>query len=891
MKKIVFGILAHVDSGKTTLSEALLYLSGEIRRRGRVDHGDAFLDTNAIERDRGITIFSKQAQLMRGDTRFTLVDTPGHVDFSMETERALSILDCAVLVISGTDGVQSHTDTLWRLLERYDIPTFIFVNKMDLNGMGREKLSGELKKRLSDGCLDFSEIGTPEFSESAAMCDEEILNAYLEGGEINADMLRRAIKKREIFPTFFGSALRCEGVEELLDALSEYSVMPEYKKEFGARVYKISEDERGTRLTHMKITGGALKVKDMIDGEDRDGTEWSEKIDQIRIYSGEKFTTADTAEAGTVCAVQGLTRSYPGQGLGAEHNSKAALLSPVLAYTARLPEGTDIHAALRNFRILEEEEPQLGIIWNEQLREIQIRLMGEIQTEVLSRVIRERFNMDVEFVRGSIAYKETIKNIVEGVGHYEPLRHYAEVHLILEPGKPGSGLRFASKCGEDNLDRNWQRLILTHLKEKTHLGVLTGSPITDMKITLASGRAHKRHTEGGDFRQATYRAVRQGLRQAESVLLEPWYELRIEVPTDCVGRAMNDVITAGGRINPPETDGENSIITGSAPVRGMVDYAAELAAYSGGRGRFSCIPGGYFPCADAESVIEEIGYDCDADTENTADSVFCSHGAGYPVRWDEVPEHMHLESELKRAEEPRAIEGRARAREFVDSIAADKELMRIFERTYGPIRRETASDEPARRSSAVMPSAPPKGVSRASAAAKRRQNGDDYLLVDGYNIIFAWDELEKYADDSMETARMKLADILCNYRGFKKCEVILVYDAYKVKNNPGEVERYHNIDIVYTKERETADMYIEKTSHRLSKNNRVRVATSDGLEQLIILGGGALRISASDLRAEIKEAESEIKDYMKSLGLSGTLENRMEKELNFYDAGKDQANQ
>lgn len=878
MKKIVFGILAHVDSGKTTLSEAMLYLSGEIRKRGRVDHGDTFLDTDVIERDRGITIFSKQAIFSRGDTEFTLVDTPGHVDFSTETERTLSVLDCAVLVISGSDGVQSHTETLWRLLDRYNIPTFIFVNKMDLNGTDRQKTEKDIKTNLSDGCLDFSRLGTSEFCESAAMCDEEILNAYLSTGEIPGDLLSKAIWKREIFPVFFGSALKCEGIDELLDALGDYSVMPNYSDEFGAVVYKISEDERGTRLTHMKITGGTLKVKDVISGEDRNGTEWSEKIDGIRLYSGEKFNAVPSAEAGTVCAVCGLSRTYSGEGLGKEQNSRGAVLSPVLSYTAQLPEGVDIHAALRNFRTIEEEEPELGIIWNEQLKEIQIRLMGEIQTEVLKRIMSERFNMDVEFVRGNIAYKETIKNIVEGVGHYEPLRHYAEVHLILEPGKPGSGLKFATKCSEDKLDRNWQRLILTHLKEKTHLGVLTGSPITDMKITLVSGRAHKKHTEGGDFRQATYRAVRQGLRQAESVLLEPWYDIKISVPNDCVGRAMIDVIAAGGKVNPPETDGNTTVITGSAPVEGMIDYGRELSAYTGGRGKITCIASGYFPCADAEKVIEKIGYDCDADTENTADSVFCSHGAGYSVRWDEVSQHMHLESELKRRGELE-IEGqsRERAKAFVDGIAADKELMRIFERTYGPIRRDLIKNDPVLGSSAAMP---PRGQSVEKSSSphrpKPKQGGTEYLLVDGYNIIFAWDELKKYADDSMETARMKLADILCNYRGFRKCEIILVYDAYKVKNNPGEVERYHNIDIVYTKERETADMYIEKTSHKLSKNNRVRVATSDGLEQLIILGGGALRISASDLRDEIREAEREIEEYMKSLNLHGNSEQRIE---------------
>ncbi len=859
MKKIVFGILAHVDSGKTTLSEALLYRSGVLRKPGRVDHGDAYLDTHSIERDRGITIFSKQAEFTSGGTEFTLLDTPGHVDFSLEAERTLSVLDYAVLVISGSDGIQSHTETLWRLLERYNVPVFIFINKMDLAGTDREALMDSLRHRFDEGCIDFARSYESDFSESLAMCDEAILDAYLGGSEITSGMIASAVSARRIFPCFFGSALKLDGVDELLSGLTKYTKMPKYKTEFAAKVFKIFEDG-GVRLTYMKITGGSLKVKDTISGEDREKNLWSEKTDQIRIYSGEKFTTLDEALPGTICAVKGLSRTYPGEGLGLEKSSLQTVLNPVLSYTVRLPEGMDVHTALSNLRVLEEEEPQFNIIWNEQLREIHIRLMGEIQIEVLRQLIHDRFNMNVEFERGSIAYKETISTIVEGVGHYEPLRHYAEVHLILEPGKPGSGLKFAAKCSEDKLDKNWQRLIMTHLLEKTHLGVLTGSPITDMKITLVSGRAHKKHTEGGDFRQATYRAVRQGLRNAQSVLLEPWYDLRLEIPADCTGRAMNDIIKAGGTTEPPEISGDTAVLCAAAPVAAMLDYSTELASYTGGRGRMSCVTSGYKPCADQEAVVAEIGYDCDADTDNPSDSIFCSHGAGFVVKWDEVYDHMHLESELKLKSEPEAQTGRARAKAFVDSIAADKELMKIFEKTYGPIRREVQNSAPVRQSSAVMPSKP-----RQIKPEPKPQN--EYLLVDGYNIIFAWDELKKIAESSLESARTALADILCNYRGFRKCEVILVYDAYKVKNNPGELERYHNIDIVYTKERETADMYIEKTSHRLSRSNKVRVATSDALEQLIILGGGALRISAAELKSEVDEVNAEILGYLKSLRL------------------------
>ncbi len=858
MKRIVFGILAHVDSGKTTLSEGMLYLSGKLRKLGRVDHGDAFLDTHSIERDRGITIFSKQAVFSIDNTEFTLLDTPGHVDFSMETERTLNVLDYAVLVISGSDGIQSHTETLWKLLKRYNIPTFIFINKMDLPAAERGELMASIHKYLSDSCIDFSDETSDksQFNESIAMCDEEILNCFLESGKVESNLINRAIAKRHIFPCYFGSALKLDGIKELLEGLSLYTVAPQYKKDFAARVFKISEDDQGNRLTHMKITGGSLKVKDVISGIDREQKSWAEKADQIRIYSGEKFKTAESADAGTVCAIKGLSYTYPGEGLGDEQNSEKTALSPVLSYTVQLPPGMDIHTAITNLRILEQEEPQFNIIWNEQLREIHIRLMGEIQIEVLKQIILDRFNMNVDFVRGSIAYKETISNIVEGVGHYEPLRHYAEVHLLLEPGKPGSGLKFEIKCSEDKLDKNWQRLIMTHLHEKTHIGVLTGSPITDMKITLVSGRAHKKHTDGGDFRQATYRAVRQGLRNAQSVLLEPWYNLRIEVPNECTGRAMTDIQKAGGRISPPETDGETTVITGSAPVAEMIDYYTELSAYTSGKGRMSCMLCGYEPCSDPERVIAEIGYDCDGDLDNTADSIFCAHGAGYSVRWDEVYDHMHLESELKLRTEREDIAKNARAKSYIESVVSDKELMRIFEKTYGPIKREPYTEHIKRTG---MPPSTPKRR-KPSVTPKT-----EYLLVDGYNIIYAWDDLKQYAEDNLNLARTMLADTLCSYSGFKQCEVILVFDAYKVKNNPGTVEKYHNISIVYTKERETADTYIEKTSQRLGRNNIVRVATSDGAEQLIILGNGALRITASELKSEVNEVKNAISEYINSL--------------------------
>lgn len=850
MKKLVTGILAHVDSGKTTLSEAMLYRAGEIRRLGRVDHGDAFLDTNEIERDRGITIFSKQAQLSIGDTELTLLDTPGHVDFSTETERTLCVLDYAVLVISGTDGIQNHTETLWELLKRYGVPVFLFINKMDISEKSRAELTQELRLRLSDGCVDF---GAEEFFEDAAMCDEALLESYLKSGTLDKTQLKMAISKRKIFPFFFGSALKLDGVDEFLNLLDTYMTEPERGREFGAKVFKISEDERGERLTYIKITGGSLKIKDELCSRPDSRGEWCEKVNQIRIYSGAKYLTAEEAVAGTVCAVTGLSKTYPGEGLGAEENTEENILQPVLSFSVRIEDGTDLNTALKNLRKLEEEEPQLHIIWNERLQEIHVRLMGEVQLEVLRRIIKERFDMDVDFGRGSIAYKETISGAVEGVGHYEPLRHYAEVHLMLEPGKEGSGLKFKTNCSEDSLDRNWQRLIMTHLEEKTHLGVLTGSPITDMTITLTAGRAHKKHTEGGDFRQATYRAVRQGLMTADNVLLEPWYRFSLEVPQEFIGRAMNDIQQMSGEFEPPEISGEMSVLSGTAPVSEMMDYFSEVTGYTSGRGRLSCTIDGYKPCHNADEVIAEMDYDPEADIENTPNSVFCSHGAGFSVKWDEVSEYMHISSGFDAAAaEPVTRNSVSR---YVSSLTDDEELMKIFERTYGKIRRDTYN---------AMDTVKQNKQQENTVKYKGRPfpDGPEYLLIDGYNIIFAWDELREIAEDNLEDARNALIDRICNYRGVSRCEVILVFDAYKVKGSRGEVEDVHNIKVVYTKEAETADSYIEKVSHKLSRKHRVRVATSDGMEQLIILGNGAQRVSAREFKQEIEQAEAAIREYV-----------------------------
>ena len=844
MKKLTIGILAHVDAGKTTLSEGLLYLTGNIRRLGRVDHGDAFLDTDALERERGITIFSKQAILRRRELELTLLDTPGHVDFSSEMERAVQVLDYAVLLISGTDGVQGHTETLWRLLERHSVPTFLFINKMDQPDTRRDRLLEQLRRRLSDGCADFGDMDGA--AEQAALCDESLLERYLEG-ELPGDRdLAVLTAERKLFPCFFGSALKLEGVEELLGGLERYTLEPEWRERFAARVFKIGRDDRGERLTWLKVTGGSLKARETVTyGENE------EKINQIRLYSGTKFTAADRVEAGTVCVVTGLSKTWAGQGLGAEEDWEGPELEPVLLYQVIPPEGYDVHTLLRQLRMLEEEDPQLRVEWDERLGEIRMRLMGEVQLEVLTRLMAQRFGVNVTFGTGSIVYLETVAAPVVGMGHFEPLRHYAEVHLLLEPLERGSGIQIDTACHEDVLDRNWQRLILTHLVEKTHLGVLTGSPITDMKLTLLTGRAHLKHTEGGDFRQATYRAVRQGLMSAQSVLLEPWYTLRLEVPADCVGRAMTDIQRMGGTFEGPEQSGDTAILTGSVPVSEMGGYWMEVAAYTQGRGRLSCTVEGYHPCHNTDEVVSALGYEAERDTENPADSVFCSHGAGVNIRWNEVPAHVHLDSGWRPEGEPEeeAAPAPRQPSAYERNAALDKELQAIFERTYGPVKARSFRPTP----KAAQPKPKPwKGLKRAWA--------DEYLLVDGYNIIHAFEDLRKIAREDLDAARLRLIDRLRNYQGWKGCKVIVVFDAYRVKGNPGSVERMGDLFVVYTKEAETADMYIEKTTYALSKDNRVRVATSDGLEQMIILGHGAVRVPAAEFEFELKQVEKEIRE-------------------------------
>ena len=849
MKKIAVGILAHVDSGKTTLSEALLYCSGKLSRLGRVDHRDSFLDTNALERERGITIFSKQAVFSCGDVEFTLLDTPGHVDFSAETERALQVLDYAILVISGSDGVQSHTQTLWKLLSRYRVPTFIFVNKMDLESSDREIVFYQLRKKLSEGCVDFG--SRDDFEENIALCDEELLSKFENDTLGKADIVR-AVRERKIFPCMFGSALRLDGVKDFLEILCGYTEMPRYGSEFAARVFKISEDPSGNRLTFMKLTGGTLRVREAVKSEKNKN---GEKVNQIRIYSGDKFTAVDEAEAGTVCAVTGLGFTRTGDGLGAEKNASLPVLEPVLNFSVILPDNIDAHTALAKFRILESEDPQLNVVWNERLGEIQLRLMGEIQLEILKQVISDRFGFEVNFDKGNIIYKETIADTVEGVGHFEPLRHYAEVHLLLRPTKRDSGLAIRSECREDTLDKNWQRLILTHLSEKTHIGVLTGSPVTDIEIILASGKAHAKHTEGGDFRQATYRAVRQGLRSAKSIILEPVFDFTLEIPVECVGRAMTDIQRMHGDFDPPETTEECAVITGTAPVSEMRDYQREVVQYTRGKGRLQCSLKGYAPCHDPEEVIAAIGYDCDADTDNPCDSVFCSHGAGHNVKWNEVRKYMHLPSALEQPKSKPLTRERliAECGRQEDLFILDKELMHIFEQTYGPVRRRTAGET---KRHFAAPSDPKYQKKKPS------YDGTEYVLVDGYNVIFAWERLNALAQNNIDGARSALINILCNYQGFRQCELIVVFDAYRVKGRHREVEQVNGISVVYTKEAETADMYIEKTSHQLAKNNRVRVVTSDGMEQLIILGNGALRVSSRAFLDEVRTAEEEIRSII-----------------------------
>ena len=887
MKKLVIGILAHVDAGKTTLSEELLYLCGEIRKIGRVDHGDAFLDTYELEKERGITIFSKQALLKTENMEVTLLDTPGHVDFSAEMERTLQVLDYAILVINGMDGVQSHTMTLWRLLERYQIPTFLFVNKMDQQGTDHDALLNDLKQHLHENCVDFgrtqdTDYGmyelTPEQLENIAVCEEDILETYLETDIVEDRDIVRLIVQRKIFPCYFGSALKEKGVKDFWNGVQKYTAEPKRPTEFGAKVFKIARDEQGNRLTYMKITGGSLKVKTLLSsnsngqslpGRKAEEAAWEEKADQIRLYSGAKYELTSEAEAGTVCAVTGLTRTYPGEGLGIEQESELPILEPVLNYQIILPDDCDPHQMLQKLRQLEEEEPQLHILWDSQFSEIHAQLMGEVQIEILKKLIWDRFHVAVEFGAGSIVYKETVAEPVEGVGHFEPLRHYAEVHLLIEPGEPGSGCQFFTACSEDVLARNWQRLILTHLEEKEHIGVLTGSPLTDVQITILTGRAHAKHTEGGDFRQATYRAVRQGLRKARNILLEPYYEFRLEVPAEMIGRAMADVQKMQGTFDAPEVEGETAILKGTAAVAQMRDYQKEVVSYTHGTGKLFCSLKGYAPCKNQDEVVQNIGYDPEADLENPTGSVFCAHGAGFVVPWDQVEAYMHLQSgvdmdeldseswyeDVGSAQNPGTavdnanisgnISGKNGKFSYSGSYEEEEELQAIFERTFGPMKR----DRTAFQKKTVHSSTP----ATRYRAGKPRQ--EEYLLVDGYNIIFSWEELNELAKENIHAACDKLMDILSNYQGYRKCTLILVFDAYKVEGHVEEIVTYHNIYVVYTKEAETADQYIEKTVHRIGRQYQVTVATSDGLEQVIIMGQGAHRISAQGLKKEIEDTE------------------------------------
>lgn len=887
MKKLVIGILAHVDAGKTTLSEELLYLCGEIRKIGRVDHGDAFLDTYELEKERGITIFSKQALLKTENMEVTLLDTPGHVDFSAEMERTLQVLNYAILVINGMDGVQSHTMTLWRLLERYQIPTFLFVNKMDQQGTDHDALLNDLKQHLHENCVDFgrtqdTDCGmyelTPEQLENIAVCEEDLLETYLETDIVEDRDIVRLIVQRKIFPCYFGSALKEKGVKDFWNGVQKYTAEPKRPTEFGAKVFKIARDEQGNRLTYMKITGGSLKVKTLLSsnsngqslpGRKAEEAAWEEKADQIRLYSGAKYELTSEAEAGTVCAVTGLTRTYPGEGLGIEQESELPILEPVLNYQIILPDDCDPHQMLQKLRQLEEEEPQLHILWDSQFSEIHAQLMGEVQIEILKKLIWDRFHVAVEFGAGSIVYKETVAEPVEGVGHFEPLRHYAEVHLLIEPGEPGSGCQFFTACSEDVLARNWQRLILTHLEEKEHIGVLTGSPLTDVQITILTGRAHAKHTEGGDFRQATYRAVRQGLRKARNILLEPYYEFRLEVPAEMIGRAMADVQKMQGTFDAPEVEGETAILKGTAAVAQMRDYQKEVVSYTHGTGKLFCSLKGYAPCKNQDEVVQNIGYDPEADLENPTGSVFCAHGAGFVVPWDQVEAYMHLQSgvdmdeldseswyeDVESAQNPGTavdnanisgnISGKNGKFSYSGSYEEEEELQAIFERTFGPMKR----DRTAFQKKTVHSSTP----ATRYRAGKPRQ--EEYLLVDGYNIIFSWEELNELAKENIHAACDKLMDILSNYQGYRKCTLILVFDAYKVEGHAEEVIPYHNIYVVYTKEAETADQYIEKTVHRIGRQYQVTVATSDGLEQVIIMGQGAHRISARGLKKEIEDTE------------------------------------
>ncbi len=860
---LVIGLLAHVDAGKTTLSEAMLYLCGNIRKMGRVDTGDAFLDTYALERERGITIFSKQAILAWKNKQVTLLDTPGHVDFSAEMERTLQVLDYAVLIISGSDGVQGHTCTLWKLLNRYAIPTFIFVNKMDQPETNREAILKELKKRLDDGCVEFREETMEnwesEQKEAVAVCDEHMMERYLETGEIQEEDIKRLIRNRTLFPCYFGSALKMEGIDTFLKGLERYTEKRNYGDKFGAKVYKISRDEQGNRLTYMKITGGTLKVKDQL---------LEDKVNQIRIYSGKRYENVGEVRAGEICAVLGPEQTRPGQGLGMEQDSESPILEPILTYQVLLPEDCDKNGMLLKLKQIEEEDPQLHILWNETLGEIQVQLMGEVQIDVLKRMIYERYGIMAEFGAGNIVYRETIANVVEGVGHFEPLKHYAEVHLIMEPAEPGSGLQFDTSVSEDSLDKNWQRLILTHLEEKQHKGVLTGADITDMKITLAAGKAHQKHTEGGDFRQATYRAVRQGLMEAENILLEPYYEFRLELPQDMLGHAMTDIERMNGECNSPEIIDGTAILTGTAPVSTMNGYQTEIASYTKGSGRLFCTLKGYAPCHNTEEVMEQTGYNAMGDTENPSGSVFCTHGAGFVVEWNEVKNYMHLESVLN--QQKNLLQGQERKsgkgyKSFDDSrygknqkkqkgipeALLDEELEEIFERTYGPVKRRDINQ----LKRVVFQ---PKETEYKGST--NRKDLEEYLLVDGYNVIYAWEDLKELAEINMDAARDRLLDIMCNYQGYKQCNLIVVFDAYKIRGFQGEVTQYNNVQVVFTREAETADQYIEKFAHQMGKKHRVMVATSDGLEQMIIMGQGCQRLSSRELKAEVERLNQHIQE-------------------------------
>lgn len=884
-KYISIGLLAHVDAGKTTLSEGLLYAAGMIRQMGRVDKQNAYLDTDAYERERGITIFSKQAMLKTPDCCIALLDTPGHVDFSAEMERTLQVLDYAVLVISGADGVQGHTKTLWQLLRAYQIPCFIFVNKMDQPGTDADARLEELKRRLSDGCVSFEETESERFFEEAAMCGEEALDEFLDTGKLKTDTIRGMIAECRLFPCYFGSALKDEGVREFLQGICKYSLQKEYPEEFGAKVFKIARDEAGQRLTYLKITGGSLKVRTPVGGADKS---WEEKVSQIRIYSGEKYEAVNEASAGMICAVTGLSQTRPGEGIGIEDPSAEPALEPVLTYRILLPEGCDAVQMLPKFKQLEEEEPELHLAFNKTHQEILVQVMGEVQTEILKRQVADRFGVEIEFDTGHILYKETIASAVEGVGHFEPLRHYAEVHLLMEPGERGSGIRFASACSEDVLAKNWQRLILTHLAEKEHAGVLTGAAITDIKITLAAGRAHEKHTEGGDFRQAVYRAVRQGLMQAESVLLEPYYEYRLELPEGFLGRAMTDLEMRGAAMNAPKILDGTGTLAGKAPVSALQEYAKEVAAYTKGSGRLSLSYGGYGKCCNPDEVIAETAYDPLADLDNPAGSVFCSHGAGVYVEWDHVKEHMHLESVLQAPSKESGEVSASRVRDEADEKwISVEEVDAILSRTFDANRR--GSQDSRKQYKTARRTVNPESGRAPGIKAKREEPKEEYLLVDGYNIIYAWEDLRELSKQNMDGARGRLLDILSDYQGMKNCRLIVVFDAYRVAGHGTEVLHYHNICVVYTKEAETADAFIEKFAHENGKKYHVSVATSDGLEQIIIRGEGCSLLSAKDLRQEIDRIKSEMaREHMRAApgsrnylldGVSEEVEGQIQKAL------------